>query len=96
MKCLEKKEEEPVIDEVKADVFSLGMTMLEICSLYSSKSCYDFPGYQIKFNYVEEILGKLKEFYSIFLIDLIKECLAFDKEYRPCFCDIRLLLSPYA
>jgi len=42
MRGLGNRETNPVHNVFKSDVYSLGMTMLEVCNLYTARSCYDY------------------------------------------------------
>jgi len=82
-------EEEPYQDRFKADVFRLGMTLLECATLQKSSQLYDFNNYKIDLDLLSTRLVKVKERYSPFIYDLLREMLRFEEYRRPDFMDLQ-------
>lgn len=48
MPCLDRKEIEPKYDRIKADIYSLGMTLLYVATFLDPAShCYNFLNYRV-------------------------------------------------
>ena len=86
-------EEEPYQDRFKADVFRLGMTLLECATLQKSSQLYDFKNYKIDLDLLSTRLVKVKERYSPFIYDLLREMLRFEEYRRPDFMDLQADLA---
>lgn len=80
--ALSRREQHPGTSAQKADVFSLGITLLEACSLQSSKKCYEYPRCRINWAAVNEQLAKTSQMYSSFLANLIREMIHEDENER--------------
>jgi len=96
MNALGRRELKPEHNVFKSDVYSLGMTMIEVCCLFTSRSCYDYGNYKIQKNIIEELLARARSRYSSFLVNLIREMLNDEERDRPSFSDIKAILNPYA
>lgn len=93
--ALSRRELHPGISASKSDSFTLGMTMLEICSLYTSRSCYDFQNFKVNWVVVEQLFQTCRTRYSVFLMNLIQEMLNEDENQRISFNEIQQILAPY-
>jgi serine/threonine protein kinase len=96
MADLAKKELKPQHNAYKSDIYSLGMTMLETCTLVSAKSCYDWSSFQINKYSIEDLLRRAGQIYSPFLVKLISDMLSDSEIHRPSWFDIQTILSPYS
>lgn len=67
----------------KANVFTLGMVLLEVCTLRSSAECYDGDSYDILDEVVRGRLGQVREFYPEMLVRYIEAMLEYDYGDRP-------------
>jgi len=82
-------EEEPYQDVWKADVFRLGMTLLECATLQKSSQLYDLKSFKIDLDLLSARLVKAKERYSPLIYDLLREMLRFEEYRRPDFIDLQ-------
>eukprot|EP00825_Cyclidium_porcatum_P019734 TRINITY_DN2249_c0_g1_i3.p1 TRINITY_DN2249_c0_g1~~TRINITY_DN2249_c0_g1_i3.p1 ORF type:complete len:424 (+),score=55.34 TRINITY_DN2249_c0_g1_i3:76-1347(+) len=95
LEALSRREMHPAANPSKSDVFSLGMTMLEVCSLFTSRSCYDFQTFKINWVVVDQLFQTCRQRYSLFLMNVIQEMLNEDENQRISFLEISQILSPY-
>ncbi|KRX04683.1 Protein kinase-like domain [Pseudocohnilembus persalinus] len=95
MKALQNREIQPTHNQVKSDVFSLGMTMLEVCCLYTARSCYDYGQYQIIRPVIDDLLQRSRGRYSNFLINILSEMVLENEGQRPSFLELQQILQPY-
>ncbi|KAL4494442.1 hypothetical protein ABPG72_019852 [Tetrahymena utriculariae] len=93
--ALANKEKRPSHNHFKSDVYSLGMTMLECCTLFKALNFYDYSSCEIRFNLIEDSLQKVRLMYSGFLVNLIREMLNREEFQRPTFHEISAILTPY-
>ncbi|KRW98280.1 Protein kinase-like domain [Pseudocohnilembus persalinus] len=89
MNYLKHKDQDPDYNEFKSDVWSLGMTMLEICTLNPSIQCYDYESFNISFQVIQNLLSRAGQFYSFQTIARIKSLLIEDERLRPDFLQLR-------
>ncbi|KRW99514.1 Protein kinase-like domain [Pseudocohnilembus persalinus] len=66
----------------KSDVFSAGMTILELCTLEDSGDCYDLDNKTIKYDIVQERMIKVQERYSNKLVNILSKFLEPDFKQR--------------
>ncbi|EAR95135.1 protein kinase (macronuclear) [Tetrahymena thermophila SB210] len=95
MNAFANKEKRPSHNHFKSDVYSLGMTMLECCSLFKALNFYDYSSCEIRYNLIEDFLQKARLMYSGFLVNLIREMLNREEFQRPTFHEISAILTPY-
>ena len=69
----------------KADVFSLGMTFIEMATLEKISQCYDWEKCEINLNMLEDRLIEIKRRYSERIYLIIREMIRFNEEERPDF-----------
>jgi serine/threonine protein kinase len=82
-------------DRYKADVFSLGATLLGLSTLTNSEDFYDYQAGTVNASLLDERLSTLKRTHSDFTYDLIKSMLAIEEEARPDFVMLSNRLLPY-
>ena len=58
------KSTKPRHNQSKSDIFSIGMTLLECCTLYNSASYYDFNSCKIDFITIFEMINRSRKTYS--------------------------------
>jgi len=75
MHGLRESEANPAHNQFKSDVFSVGATMLECCTLQEMGYVFDFENKSIHFEVLDDMLNRLKSSYSMFLSNLIREML---------------------
>ena len=76
MRCLEnKKTQISSYDPFKADIFSVGMVMLEIASYEDSELLYDYDRFLIQRERMEMVLSRLRTQYSSFLVGVLEAML---------------------
>lgn len=93
--ALIKGDQKPTHDFWKSDIYSLGMTMLEVMTLNSCLMCYDWNNFKVQHPMIDSLISDARSRYSQFLCGLIKDMLLEDEPLRPCFEDIHSLLLPY-
>ena len=86
-------EMKPRHDPFKSDVFSLGMTILEISTLQKVRNCYDYYSFKIKYDFVQNLIAQVRSKYSNFLANLIEEMLSLDETSRPSFYQIHSMIQ---
>jgi hypothetical protein len=62
----------------KANVFGFGMLLLEVCTLRSSRECYDDENYDILDEVLTNRLEQVREFYPEILVKYIAQMLEYD------------------
>jgi hypothetical protein len=76
MDCLKQKNRTPNINVYKADVYSLGMTLLYLTTFVNPiNACYNFTRQDIDHDKVEDLLRVTLSRYSPQLTDLIRRML---------------------
>jgi len=88
-----KKEREPMQNKYKADVFSLGMTLLECATLKKSSQIYDWNNYTINTNVLSARLAEVRQRYSVNFYEILKIMVEFDATKRPDFIVLKALIS---
>jgi hypothetical protein len=78
-----KQKSVPDHNPSKSDVFSLGMTLLEMGTLVSIRKCYDFDNFAMRENEIKTLLKSIGGLYSPLLHNLITKMLAVDEMERP-------------
>ena len=66
----------------KADIFSMGMTILEFCTLEQSSECFDEENYSLVDKVIRSRLAKTAQFYSPAIADCLAEMLKYDVDER--------------
>ena len=61
--AFKRREQHPQYDPFKSDVFSLGMTGLELATFTKPTKCYDMMNYMININEVKERLTRVSSRY---------------------------------
>jgi serine/threonine protein kinase len=82
-------------DRYKADVFSLGATLLGLATLTNSEDFYDYQAGTINAALLEERLETLRNTHSEFTYELIKSMLIIEEEARPDFVLLSNRLLPF-
>lgn len=75
-------------DVFKADVFSLGMLMMELAQLKSSSQYYNWTKASINFEQVERDLAEVDKHYSENFVQQVREMLIVNAEVRPHFIQL--------
>ncbi|KAL4486494.1 hypothetical protein ABPG72_018448 [Tetrahymena utriculariae] len=92
---MRKRKQVPDINQVKSDIYSIGMTMLACATLQTSPSWYNYDECQINYNYVNYLLDFSKNQYSDFFCKVVKIMLSENSEDRPTPSIIYKILQPY-
>jgi len=82
-------------NKFKADVFSLGATLLSLASLTHSQDLYDYDNAEFYWDLVAERLEIVRRTYSKFTFDLIRDMLKPSQDARPDFISLSNRLLPY-
>jgi len=93
LEAIKRKQEEPIEDKYKADVWSLGLTLLESATLKPSTQIYDWNNCSINLNMLSSRLLEVKERYSPELFKIIREMISLQEEQRPDFIKLKEILS---
>jgi serine/threonine protein kinase len=83
------------VDRYKADVFSLGVTLLSLAALASSEDLYDYGAGTFNNALLQERVESLRGRYSDFTLELICSMLQAEEENRPDFVALSNKLLPY-
>ena len=73
------------VDYYKSDVFCLGFTFLEIATLFSLASCYDWHIYLLNYEFIIRKLMIVQNKYSRYMAYVLKKMLVLDEEKRTSF-----------
>lgn len=92
-KALKENEWQPNHDPFKSDVFCLGISFLEMITLKSSSSIFDFQKHLIFDDEIISTINEIKEMYSTGLGNFIQNMLYINEEKRKNFIELRLLLE---
>ncbi|KAL4438379.1 hypothetical protein ABPG74_009418 [Tetrahymena malaccensis] len=92
---MRKRKQVPDVNQVKSDVYSIGMTILACATLQTSPSWYNYDECQINYNYVNYLLDFSKNQYSDFFCKVVKIMLSENAEDRPTPSIIYKILQPY-
>jgi len=79
----------------KADVFSLGATLLNAATLNNSEDLYDYQTGTINQELLNERLEIIRAHYSDFTYNMIKDMLQIEEINRPDFAELEQRISPY-
>lgn len=84
MNELQKNNIIPETDQVKAESFSIGLTLLDAITLTDSSKCYNFQNCTFDVSKLQELLAKLhsEEEYSYFLKEIVVDLLHLDPRLR--------------
>lgn len=82
-------------NKFKADVFSLGATLLSLASLTHSQDLYDYDNADFSWELLAERLELVRRTYSKFTFDLIRDMLHPSQDSRPDFISLSNRLLPY-
>jgi len=75
-KCLNHKKTQLITyDPPKSDVFSIGMVMLECCSLIKSEAYYNYDKFKVDMSHISKTVTSVRLRYSSSLVDLIDRML---------------------
>jgi len=78
----------PPQDFLKADVFSLGMTLLYCANLLNPKKCYEYSRFKLISKKLDELVFRASNRYSPQYIDVLKSMLNLDPRCRPSFSQL--------
>ena len=66
LKCLfNKKTQLAMYDPFKADIYAIGMVMLECASLKKSADLYDYEHFRVKSGDIQKLIYDLRKKYSV-------------------------------
>ncbi|CAD8200080.1 unnamed protein product [Paramecium octaurelia] len=83
-------------NEYKSDVFSFGMTLLEVLLLEESYDCMDFQNGCIIQNVVDSKLQKVRRLnYSQLLTNFVRELLQIEENLRPSWNDLKQVIDQF-
>lgn len=71
------------VDQVKSDVYSIGMTLLACATLQTTPTWYNYDECSINYSYVNYLLDFSKGQYSDFFCKIVKIMLSENIEDRP-------------
>jgi len=79
----------------KADVFSLGATLLSLASLSKSEELYDYDYGTFDLDQMKQRLEKVRKNFSKFTYELIRDMLRLPEDSRPDFNTLATRLRPF-
>lgn len=62
-------------DPFKADIYAIGMIMLECCSLQKAEDFYDYEKFFVKQKEIQMVIYEIRKKYSYELVNLIEKML---------------------
>lgn len=65
----------PRHNEVKSDVYSMGMTLLHAATLRNNVNCYDFDRFKINFSVIDSKLDSVSRRYTTEFSSFLREIL---------------------
>jgi hypothetical protein len=84
------------VDPCKAEVFSIGLTLLSSATLENCNGFYDTQGgHKIEFDKINNLLRRLSQKYSPLLVQTISSMIAKTPENRKKASEIYQMLFPY-
>jgi serine/threonine protein kinase len=92
---LPDKEVEFTYDKVKADVFALGATLLEVATLTNSVDLYDYETGKLNEELLKQRLEEVRLNNSRFTYELIRDMLTIEEVVRPDFVQLNERFNPY-
>eukprot|EP00330_Aristerostoma_sp_ATCC50986_P002150 CAMPEP_0114588448 /NCGR_PEP_ID=MMETSP0125-20121206/11148_1 /TAXON_ID=485358 ORGANISM="Aristerostoma sp., Strain ATCC 50986" /NCGR_SAMPLE_ID=MMETSP0125 /ASSEMBLY_ACC=CAM_ASM_000245 /LENGTH=477 /DNA_ID=CAMNT_0001784849 /DNA_START=51 /DNA_END=1484 /DNA_ORIENTATION=+ len=95
LKAVPEQDFEFKYDHCKADVYALGMTLLGCGSLSNSEELYDYEAGTLSQEMLEQRLEIIRNNYSNFTYELIRDMLNTNEEERPDFVVLSNRLMPY-
>ncbi len=88
MRAFARKKPTPSYNVFKADVYSLGMSLLGASNLVNPLQCYDFTRKEIRHEVVRELLDRTSTRYSPNFVNLLSRMVEEDAALRPDFLDL--------
>jgi hypothetical protein len=82
---MQRQEKHPTYDVYKADMYSLGLTMLEAATLVSADQLYNWDNCTIVEEIYNELIKSISARYSQEFVNIILFMLSADPEQRPDF-----------
>ena len=89
-----KSAKQPAFNHYKADVFSLGISLIEASNLETLEKAYDWDKLLFSENIVKEGLAKVRNRYSDNLADILAKMTLIDDNARPDFLSLDATLNP--
>ena len=90
---LKYEETKKYVDYFKADVYCLGLCMLEAATFFSIKSCYDWETFLMNYEFILRKLLIIHNRYSKHIAYVLKSMLLVDDKTRPTIFEIEALLA---
>ena len=81
------------VDYYKSDVFCLGFTFLEVATLFSLTSCYDWHTYLLNYEFIIRKLMIVQNKYSRYMAYILKKMLVLDEDKRTSFEELDCFLT---
>jgi len=75
-------------NKYKADVFSLGLTLLSLATLTRSEDLYDYEKGMLNYSLLESRIAQAEKSYSLFFSSFLREILSIDVSIRPDFVSL--------
>ncbi len=85
LESMQRQEKHPTYDVYKADMYSLGLTMLEAATLVSADQLYNWDNCTIVEEIYNELIKSISARYSQEFVNIILFMLSADPEQRPDF-----------
>ncbi|KAL4502967.1 hypothetical protein ABPG72_014196 [Tetrahymena utriculariae] len=93
LKALNHRQQIPEHSISKSDIFSLGLSALEMATMKSIQSIYDFHDFKIYEDLLEQLLQEVQVIYSDHLSQLLIKMLSLTEVQRPDFDDLAYALK---
>lgn len=89
LKQVPSKDHELRTNKFKADVFSLGATMLSLATLTNSQDLYNYEKGTMNYQLLESRIKQAGDFYSPTMVSLLRELLTIEEYRRPDFLQLK-------
>ena len=87
--AVKKRRAKPIEDEYKADVFSLGLTLLECATFKQSSQIYDWNNFTLNLSIFSNRLLEVKERYSASFYNVLRGMLRIEEDQRFDFITLK-------
>jgi hypothetical protein len=85
---LQNRNPEPAYNPFKADVFSMGMTLLEAGTMSNVAMCYNESNFTLNTAQIQVLLGQLSQRYTSGFVNIVNQMLQNEESLRPSWAQL--------